>query len=163
MIPNAAHGYGDAANYMTRRRWDYFVRNLLGLEPPKDYRLGRRIRRRSQALNVTAPRRSALRDQSISDHSPHDERNQHRHAALRRNGIAARQHFECATDPVASHIFENRFDFQHVGSALPFGARDELPADFSCPDTHVTGDIRVHHGGRRANAGAVRSRAVSET
>jgi dipeptidyl-peptidase 4 len=40
MIPNAAHGYGDAANYMTRRRWDYFVRNLLGLEPPKDYRLG---------------------------------------------------------------------------------------------------------------------------
>jgi dipeptidyl aminopeptidase/acylaminoacyl peptidase len=40
MIPNAAHGYGDAANYMTRRRWDYFVRNLLGLEPPKEYVLG---------------------------------------------------------------------------------------------------------------------------
>ena len=40
LIPNAGHGYGDAANYMTRRRWDYFVRNLLGLEPPSDYRLG---------------------------------------------------------------------------------------------------------------------------
>ena len=40
MIPNAAHGYGSAANYMTRRRWDYFVRNLLGLEPPKEYVLG---------------------------------------------------------------------------------------------------------------------------
>ena len=40
MIPNAAHGYGTAANYMTRRRWDYFVRNLLGLEPPKEYVLG---------------------------------------------------------------------------------------------------------------------------
>jgi len=40
MIPNAAHGYGDAANYMTRRRWDYFVRNLLGAEPPTEYRLG---------------------------------------------------------------------------------------------------------------------------
>jgi dipeptidyl aminopeptidase/acylaminoacyl peptidase len=40
LIPNAAHGYGDASNYMTRRRWDYFVRNLLGLEPPRDYVLG---------------------------------------------------------------------------------------------------------------------------
>jgi dipeptidyl aminopeptidase/acylaminoacyl peptidase len=37
LIPNAAHGYGDASNYMTRRRWDYFVRNLLGLEPPRNY------------------------------------------------------------------------------------------------------------------------------
>ena len=37
MIPNAAHGYGNAANYMTRRRWDYFVRNLLGVEPPREY------------------------------------------------------------------------------------------------------------------------------
>ena len=35
MIPNAGHGYGNEANYMTRRRWDYFVRNLLGLEPPR--------------------------------------------------------------------------------------------------------------------------------
>jgi dipeptidyl aminopeptidase/acylaminoacyl peptidase len=39
MIPNAGHGYGSASNYMMRRRWDYFVKNLLGLEPPKEYEL----------------------------------------------------------------------------------------------------------------------------
>jgi dipeptidyl-peptidase-4 len=39
MIPNAAHGYGAAGNYMTRRRWDFFVRNLLGAEPPKEYQM----------------------------------------------------------------------------------------------------------------------------
>ena len=39
MIPNARHGYGDASNYMTRRRWDYFVRYLLNLEPPREYEL----------------------------------------------------------------------------------------------------------------------------
>jgi dipeptidyl-peptidase 4 len=37
MIPNAAHGYGGASNYMMRRRWDYFVRWLLDAEPPRDY------------------------------------------------------------------------------------------------------------------------------
>src|SRR6266542_1396162 len=41
MIPNAGHGYGNASNYMTRRRWDYFVKNLLGMEPPKEYVLER--------------------------------------------------------------------------------------------------------------------------
>ena len=40
MLPNQAHGYGTEANYMTRRRWDYFVKNLLGAEPPKEYELG---------------------------------------------------------------------------------------------------------------------------
>src|SRR3954469_5645436 len=39
MLPNQAHGYGAEANYMTRRRWDYFVKNLLGAEPPKEYRM----------------------------------------------------------------------------------------------------------------------------
>jgi hypothetical protein len=24
---------------MTRRRWDYFVKNLLGVNPPKEYEL----------------------------------------------------------------------------------------------------------------------------
>jgi len=24
---------------MTRRRWDFFVRNLLGAEPPKEYQM----------------------------------------------------------------------------------------------------------------------------
>ena len=37
MIPNARHGYGGASFYMMRRRWDYFVRYLLGVEPPKEY------------------------------------------------------------------------------------------------------------------------------
>ncbi len=37
MIPNAHHGYGAASSYMMRRRWDYFVRYLLGAEPPKEY------------------------------------------------------------------------------------------------------------------------------
>jgi len=39
LIPNAAHGYGTAGNYMMRRRWDFFVRNLLGAEPPKEYQI----------------------------------------------------------------------------------------------------------------------------
>jgi hypothetical protein len=25
---------------MVRRRWDYFVKNLLGVEPPKEYQIG---------------------------------------------------------------------------------------------------------------------------
>jgi len=39
MIPNARHGYGPATYYMMRRRWDYFVKYLLGAEPPKEYKL----------------------------------------------------------------------------------------------------------------------------
>jgi dipeptidyl aminopeptidase/acylaminoacyl peptidase len=39
MLPNQRHGYGTAANYMTRRRWDYFVRYLMGAEPPANYEL----------------------------------------------------------------------------------------------------------------------------
>jgi dipeptidyl-peptidase-4 len=39
MLPNQAHGYGAESNYMTRRRWDYFVRYLLGATPPKEYEL----------------------------------------------------------------------------------------------------------------------------
>jgi dipeptidyl aminopeptidase/acylaminoacyl peptidase len=39
MLPNQRHGYGDAGNYMTRRRWDYFVKYLLNLDPPKEYEL----------------------------------------------------------------------------------------------------------------------------
>jgi dipeptidyl aminopeptidase/acylaminoacyl peptidase len=39
VFPNARHGYGENTYYMMRRRWDYFVKNLLGAEPPKEYRL----------------------------------------------------------------------------------------------------------------------------
>jgi len=40
MLPNQAHGYANESNYMTRRRWDYFIKNLLGDVPPKEYELG---------------------------------------------------------------------------------------------------------------------------
>ncbi|MGI4020524.1 MAG: DPP IV N-terminal domain-containing protein [Janthinobacterium lividum] len=39
IFPNSAHGYGPYSSYMMRRRWDYFVKNLLGAEPPKEYQL----------------------------------------------------------------------------------------------------------------------------
>jgi dipeptidyl aminopeptidase/acylaminoacyl peptidase len=39
VFPNARHGYGVDSYYMMRRRWDYFVKNLLGAEPPKEYQL----------------------------------------------------------------------------------------------------------------------------
>ena len=40
LLPNRRHGFGNEA-YMVRRRWDYFVKNLLGVEPPKEYQIGR--------------------------------------------------------------------------------------------------------------------------
>ena len=39
LLPNNAHGY-TAGSYMQRRRWDYFVRYLMGAEPPKEYAMG---------------------------------------------------------------------------------------------------------------------------
>jgi len=41
IFPNARHGYGADSGYMMRRRWDYFVRNLMGAEPPREYQIGR--------------------------------------------------------------------------------------------------------------------------
>jgi len=38
MFPNRGHGFGSEP-YMVRRRWDYFVKYLLGAEPPKEYEL----------------------------------------------------------------------------------------------------------------------------
>lgn len=38
LFPNRAHGFGNEP-YMVRRRWDYFVKYLLGAEPPKDFEL----------------------------------------------------------------------------------------------------------------------------
>jgi dipeptidyl-peptidase-4 len=40
ILPHARHGFGTDANYMMRRRWDYFVKHLLGAEPPHEYRIG---------------------------------------------------------------------------------------------------------------------------
>ncbi|HEX7118219.1 MAG TPA: DPP IV N-terminal domain-containing protein [Longimicrobiales bacterium] len=39
LFPNRPHGFGNEP-YMMRRRWDYFVRHLLGAEPPEEYAFG---------------------------------------------------------------------------------------------------------------------------
>ena len=41
MLPHARHGYGADGAYVMLRRWDYFVKNLQGNEPPREYPLGR--------------------------------------------------------------------------------------------------------------------------
>jgi hypothetical protein len=38
LLPNRGHGFGSEP-YMVRRRWDYFVRNLIGAEPPREYEI----------------------------------------------------------------------------------------------------------------------------
>jgi dipeptidyl aminopeptidase/acylaminoacyl peptidase len=38
MLPNRGHGFGNEP-YMVRRRWDYFVKYLLGAEPPHEYEM----------------------------------------------------------------------------------------------------------------------------
>jgi dipeptidyl aminopeptidase/acylaminoacyl peptidase len=47
MLPNRGHGFGNEP-YMVRRRWDYFVRYLLGAEPPEGYELRSPDNRSSQ-------------------------------------------------------------------------------------------------------------------
>ena len=39
IFPNARHGYGADSYYMMRRRWDYFVKNLMGAEPPQNFQI----------------------------------------------------------------------------------------------------------------------------
>jgi dipeptidyl aminopeptidase/acylaminoacyl peptidase len=39
LLPNVHHGYGVDTPYMTRRRWDYFVRHLAGETPPQEYEM----------------------------------------------------------------------------------------------------------------------------
>jgi dipeptidyl aminopeptidase/acylaminoacyl peptidase len=39
VFPNSPHGYGQHSYYMMRRRWDYFVKNLMGAEPPVEYQI----------------------------------------------------------------------------------------------------------------------------
>ncbi|MEO7445344.1 MAG: DPP IV N-terminal domain-containing protein [Ferruginibacter sp.] len=38
IFPNSRHGYGQYSTYMMRRRWDYFVENLMGTTHPKEYK-----------------------------------------------------------------------------------------------------------------------------
>ncbi len=40
MLPNQRHGFGSMSAYMMRRRWDYFVKHLMGAEPPREYQIG---------------------------------------------------------------------------------------------------------------------------
>jgi dipeptidyl aminopeptidase/acylaminoacyl peptidase len=40
VVPNRNHGYSSEP-YVIRRTWDYFVRHLLGLEPPREYEIVR--------------------------------------------------------------------------------------------------------------------------
>ena len=69
MLPNRRHGFGGEP-YMMRRRWDYFVKHLMGAEPPKEYEIrkptraavpavatSRRARRRPRAFCGRAPLR----------------------------------------------------------------------------------------------------------
>lgn len=39
LLPHARHGFGVDGYYVMRRRWDYFVRHLLGVEPPAQFEL----------------------------------------------------------------------------------------------------------------------------
>ena len=38
VLPNRGHGFGNEP-YMVRRRWDYFVKHLMGAEPPANYEM----------------------------------------------------------------------------------------------------------------------------
>ena len=37
ILPNQKHGFGNQNNYFMRRKWDYFVKHLKELEPPKNF------------------------------------------------------------------------------------------------------------------------------
>lgn len=39
IFPDSRHGYGKYSYYMMRKRWDYFVENLLGATPPKGFNI----------------------------------------------------------------------------------------------------------------------------
>ncbi len=39
ILPNKHHGYGDDSDYVMRRRWDYFVRYLMGATPPHEFKI----------------------------------------------------------------------------------------------------------------------------
>jgi len=43
VLPEARHGFGNR-RYFMKRRWDYFVRHLHGIEPPADFRFAENIR-----------------------------------------------------------------------------------------------------------------------
>jgi hypothetical protein len=40
VLPNRNHGFAGEP-YVLRRTWDYFVKHLLGVEPPSDFEIRR--------------------------------------------------------------------------------------------------------------------------
>jgi dipeptidyl-peptidase 4 len=50
LFPNRGHGFGSEP-YMVRRRWDFFVKHLLGAEPPANYEM----RGAPRPATVTSP------------------------------------------------------------------------------------------------------------
>jgi len=42
LLPNSNHSFRPHREYFYRKRWDYFVRHLLGKEPPKEYNITQR-------------------------------------------------------------------------------------------------------------------------
>ena len=63
LFPNAHHGYGEASQYMMRRRWDYFSRYLAGNTPPPQYQM------KSYAEALQGAQGPASEDLSAADHS----------------------------------------------------------------------------------------------
>ena len=61
LIPNVPHGYGVASPYMTRRRWDYFVRYLANATPPNEYEM------------KPWPAQQAIQTNGPSDNDPTEE------------------------------------------------------------------------------------------
>ena len=59
LLPNQDHGYGSASAYMMRRRWDFFVKWLMGAEPPREYRM------QSPAAPAPPPAREPTRAQIL--------------------------------------------------------------------------------------------------
>lgn len=43
LLPNMGHGAGSGTRYALRRTWDYFVKHLLGEEPPTDIELSAQL------------------------------------------------------------------------------------------------------------------------
>ena len=39
IFPNAHHGYAEMSYYMMRRRWDYFITNLMKATPPHEFKM----------------------------------------------------------------------------------------------------------------------------
>jgi len=50
IMPNRNHGFGNDPYFM-RRRWDFFVKNLLGVNPPEGYQIGGEAGQRPASSN----------------------------------------------------------------------------------------------------------------